>query len=163
MSISPQSDIHKFLDRDEDTSIVNQFYKLLSVDREKAADFLKTHSNLSDEKINHVIALSDDPDDQDGLRILLSDEADFRRTRQEISDAWQQVWDRRWYGRGDSNDTSADPELLSQIAAAHDRMEKLYGDLNDRRYYEQYGWGYLAGIQSALGWVMGDHWAMLDT
>ena len=160
--------VHKFLDRDEDTSVVNQFYKLLNADPHKAADFLKTHSALGAEKINDAIALTDsDLDDQTELGSLLSDQADFHRTRAEIADAWQQVWDRRWYRRPDRTAYlkahDANPDERARIVAAYDRMETRYADINDPAYYDAYGWGYLAGIQSALGWALGECWAMLDT
>jgi hypothetical protein len=41
-------------------------------------------------------------------------------------------------------------------------MQSAYGDLDDPDYHHEYGRGYLAGVQSALVWVLGEPWAMVD-
>lgn len=163
------TNIHRFLDYDEGTGIVNQFYRIFSEDQDEAREFLKTHSKLSDEKINQAFALmngDDAEEEQDSLGILISKEAEFHRTTEETIEAYNQAWDRRWYGRSPREvrlSFAKSPEMLTQIAAALDEREAIFDDIQDDKYYDQYGWGYLAGIQSALAWVLGDHWMMLDT
>jgi hypothetical protein len=59
---------------------------------------------------------------------------------------------------------SIDPEIERGILAAMRAAEKRYGKKKIRQYYhDDFGWGMLNGKLSALRWVLGDDWDMLDT
>jgi len=50
------------------------------------------------------------------------------------------------------------------MLAAMRAAEKRYGKRKIRTYYhDDFGWGMLNGKLSALRWVLGDEWDMLDT
>jgi hypothetical protein len=56
------------------------------------------------------------------------------------------------------------PEIKKGMLAAMRRAEKKYGKKKLRNYYEDdFEWGMLNGKLSALRWVLGDDWDMLDT
>ena len=57
-----------------------------------------------------------------------------------------------------------DPEIYKGMLAAMRATEKKYGKRKLRNYYhDDFGWGMLNGKLSALRWVLGDDWDMLDT
>jgi hypothetical protein len=57
-----------------------------------------------------------------------------------------------------------DPEIKKGMHSAMRRMEARYGKKKLRNYYkDDFGWGMLSGKLSALRWVLGDEWDMLDT
>ena len=169
MQTRDTTNVHQFLDCDEDTGIVNQFFKLYADDREAGVSFLREHAPaLTEDQVTSLCAAmdSDDPDEDLNTQEVGDLLNEMRRTPEEILEAYNQVWDRRWYGRADKESRlsmATSPEMLTKIAAALDEREAVFGDLQDEKYYDQFGWGYLAGIQSALCWVMGSHWMMLDT
>lgn len=187
---------HKFLDRDRDSTIVGELLNFINTGQEEqAARFLKVHSNLSDDRITQVLALiNEDPDTSDSaltldpwavavehrrlgpcppvpvddgwLGILLSKEAALHRSREEIADAYEQLLERRWYGRMSNEDRlncAPTPEGRVSNAAALERIEAVYRDIGDPSYYEPHAWGYLAGVQAALAWALGSEWGMTDT
>lgn len=56
------------------------------------------------------------------------------------------------------------PEIKKDMFAAMRRAEKKYGKKKIRNYYKNdFEWGMLNGKLSALRWVLGDDWDMLDT
>lgn len=57
-----------------------------------------------------------------------------------------------------------DPEIEKGMYAAMQASERKYGKRKIRNYYQDdFGWGMLNGKLSALRWVLGDDWDMLDT
>jgi hypothetical protein len=59
---------------------------------------------------------------------------------------------------------SIDPEIENGMLKAMRAAERKYGKRKIRNYYQDdFGWGMLNGKLSALRWVMGDDWDMLDT
>jgi len=57
-----------------------------------------------------------------------------------------------------------DPKIEKGMLASMRRVERRYGKkklLN--AYHDAFGWGMLNGKLSALRWVLGDEWNMLDT
>jgi len=57
-----------------------------------------------------------------------------------------------------------DPKIQKGMLAAMRVVEKKYGKKKLRNYYHNdFEWGMLNGKLSALRWVMGDDWDMLDT
>lgn len=59
---------------------------------------------------------------------------------------------------------SITPEIKKGMLAAMRRAEAKYGKKKLRQYYkDDFGWGMLSGKLSALRWVLGEDWDMLDT
>jgi len=57
-----------------------------------------------------------------------------------------------------------DPEIKKGMLAAMRKAEKKYGKKRLRTYYKNdFEWGMLNGKLSALRWILGDDWNMLDT
>lgn len=112
------------------------------------------------------------------LRRLLSDHLDvaFRHdvqveTLRRVSDilaAESELFDRLWYGRKPHRDapTPADwsPELVASMRAAQREMEEKYGvELLEKDSESDWNWGFLSGKVSAIRWVLGFDWDMLDS
>jgi hypothetical protein len=93
------------------------------------------------------------------------------RTEAEILAAEDEMYERRWLDRhrmlvhvhqaGERKIFSSD-ELLEQAESAARKIEARYGP-DSLGPYSDYEWGVLAGKHSALRWVLGDEWDMLDT
>ena len=95
----------------------------------------------------------------------------LRRNDSSILEAEQEFMDVIWYDRklvllqnlkeGTETITS---EIKKGMLAAMRRTEKKYGKKKLRNYYHNdFEWGMLNGKLSALRWVLGDEWDMLDT
>ena len=88
----------------------------------------------------------------------------------EILKAEAKLGDALWYGRKPPKDVDPpadwDPEMVAGMRAAQEQMEQEYGiewlyshmDSDDN-----YSWGVLSGKISALRWVLGMEWDMLDS
>ncbi len=111
------------------------------------------------------------------LRRLLGDHLDvaFRHdvqteTLRRVTDilaAEAEVSDRLWYGRKPPDDQIPDdwkPEIVEGMLAAKRRMEEQYGFEELMKDVENdWAWGFLSGKVSALRWVLGLDWDMLDS
>jgi hypothetical protein len=95
----------------------------------------------------------------------------LRRSDKSILAAEQEFMDVIWYDRKlllqqrlkDGSDT-IDPKIEKGMLAAMRKTEKKYGKRKLRNYYHNdFEWGMLNGKLSALRWVLGDDWDMLDT
>jgi hypothetical protein len=91
------------------------------------------------------------------------------RSQEEIMDAEQELFDRVWYDRklshiGRLNDGGGDvsEELLIEMRREMETMVKNYGP-EGLGPYDAFEWGMINGKLSALRWVLGDEWDMLDT
>jgi Restriction endonuclease len=92
------------------------------------------------------------------------------RTEAEILDAEQEFFDRVWYDRkltyldniAEGAEKVASPEIMEGMRRAMRETEAKYGE-ETLGPYEDYEWGMINGKLSALRWVMGDDWDMLDT
>ncbi len=58
--------------------------------------------------------------------------------------------------------TTVAPEIWKGALAAAKKMEKKYGEEN-LWHESDFEWGMLNGKVSALRWLFGDDWDMLDT
>jgi hypothetical protein len=112
------------------------------------------------------------------LRRLLADHLDvaFRHdvqteTLRRVSDvlaAEVELSDRLWYGRKPHRD-APDPtdwkaDIVKGMRAAQGEMENKYGiELLDGDVESDWSWGYLSGKVSAIRWVLGLDWDMLDS
>ena len=106
------------------------------------------------------------------------------RELSEILNASEEFFDKVWYGRHRllahavesgktrvvENDCPTDkcgPKLISRdiwekAQEAAKRLEKKYG-VDNLGQWDDFEWGMLNGKLSALRWVLGDQWDMLDT
>lgn len=111
------------------------------------------------------------------LRRLLGDHLDvaFRHdvqteTLRRVSDilaAEAEVSDRLWYGRKPHDEEIPedwDEDIVRGMLAAKRRMEEQYGyDELMKDVENDWAWGFLSGKVSALRWVLGLDWDMLDS
>src|SRR4051794_24757156 len=94
------------------------------------------------------------------------------RKLSEIVDASEEFYEKIWYDRHKSglerlkNDAKSHPDrygdILNRAQKAAQRIEKKYGKDNVGPWTD-FQWGMLNGKLSALRWVLGDEWDMLDT
>lgn len=93
---------------------------------------------------------------------LVKDSAKKRSAR-EVQKAAHEYEDKIWYGRStpESRMTGWEPRLRRDVLKGQRIMEKRYGKrLMAKNDFE---WGMFNGKLSALRWVLGDDWDMLDT
>jgi hypothetical protein len=82
------------------------------------------------------------------------------RSLQQIRKAENEFFDKIWYGRS-ALDRDMDPKLRRTVKRAQREVERKYGKKN--LYVDDFGWGMFSGKLSALRWVLGDDWDMLDS
>jgi hypothetical protein len=95
----------------------------------------------------------------------------LRRNDKAILEAEGEFMDVIWYDRKlvllqnlKEGAEPIDPKIKKGVFAAMRAVEKKYGKKKLRNYYRNdFEWGMLNGKLSALRWVMGDVWDMLDT
>jgi hypothetical protein len=95
----------------------------------------------------------------------------LRRNDRAILEAANEFTDVIWYDRKlvmqqnlRHGTATIDPEIYKGMLAAMRAAEKKYGKKRLRDYYHNdFEWGMLNGKLSALRWVLGDDWDMLDT
>lgn len=58
--------------------------------------------------------------------------------------------------------TTANPDIWKGVLQSAQRVIQKYGEENSG-LYSDFEWGMLNGKLSALRWVLGDEWDMLDT
>lgn len=86
------------------------------------------------------------------------------RSLKQIRDAEAQFYIKVWYGRGEPDvdmQMWETPQLRSQRKRLQREVEEKYGKKN--LIVDDFGWGMFNGKLSALRWVLGDEWDMLDT
>jgi hypothetical protein len=57
------------------------------------------------------------------------------------------------------------PEIAARVLESKARVRERYGAKDDDEFLhaDDFEWGMLSGKLSALRWVLGDEWDMLDT
>jgi hypothetical protein len=91
------------------------------------------------------------------------------RLKKIILEAEQELTDKVWYNRHqcykqkmlDGIEPKCDPKIWEQAKAAAKRIEEKYKD--ESLQWTDFEWGMLNGKLSAIRWVMGEDWDMLDT
>lgn len=91
------------------------------------------------------------------------------RTLDEISDAAEEYLDKIWYDRHlslkyrvENGLTSVRDDIWAGALRSAEAVVKKYGEEN-LGPYSDFEWGLLNGKLSALRWVLGEEWDMLDT
>jgi hypothetical protein len=95
----------------------------------------------------------------------------LRRNDNAILEAQGEFMDVIWYDRKlvllmnlKEGAETIDPEIRKGMLTSMRALEKKYGKKKLRNYYHNdFEWGMLNGKLSALRWVLGDDWDMLDT
>lgn len=102
------------------------------------------------------------------------------RSESEVIEAEQEFFDRVWYGRhalsiedyerivageepSNPRRKTTTPEIAKQALEAGQRVAKKYGGAENLLPENDFKWGMFSGKLSALRWVLGDEWDMLDT
>ena len=111
----------------------------------------------------------------DLYRYIRSDKADEEfwefssRSEEEISAALKEMEDKVWYQRHlflkyrlENGLATCDEEVWKRALKAADRVVDQYGE-NELGPYTDFEWGMINGKLSALRWLLGDEWDMLDT
>lgn len=102
--------------------------------------------------------------------ILDEDSEIFKvRTEDEVYEMIERFSDQIWYNRHQGlkqrlakKQTTVDPEIWEGALKAAKRVEEKYGEEN-LWHESDFEWGMLNGKLSALRWLTGDEWDMLDT
>ena len=95
---------------------------------------------------------------------------DVARNESEIIAAEEEFLDRVWYNRKlvylehieEGIEKPAPKEIMDGMARAMRKCEEKYGG-QENLAYNDFDWGMINGKLSALRWVLGDEWDMLDT
>jgi hypothetical protein len=86
----------------------------------------------------------------------------------EILTIESELTDKLWYGRKPGHDQPVreglNPDLVERMRAAQRTMEEQYGvEELESHTSSDFAWGMLSGKLSAIRWVLGDDWDVLDT
>lgn len=108
--------------------------------------------------------------DKGSLKNNEVDEETFEmRTNEVISEAIEELFDKVWYERHlvlkykiENGLEVVKPEIWKGVLKSADRVREKYGEENFGPY-DDFDWGILNGKLSALRWIFGEEWDMLDT
>lgn len=94
---------------------------------------------------------------------------DMPRSMDDIIDAEEEFFEKIWFDRHmglryrvEHGKTTVDPEIWKGALSSAQKMIDKYGDEN-LGPYSDFEWGMINGKLSALRWVLGSEWDMLDT
>ncbi|MGD9161099.1 MAG: HNH endonuclease [Desulfobacteraceae bacterium] len=94
---------------------------------------------------------------------------DVPRQEVEIHAALDELFDKVWYDRHkslelkvESGEITIDPEIWKGAQKSAKKVEDRYNS-DDLGPWDDFEWGMINGKLSALRWVLGDDWDMLDT
>lgn len=97
-------------------------------------------------------------------RYDLVKEKDKIRSLKQIQNAENEYESKIWYGRSGLNSTKRaelHPSVRRSILSSQRQLERKYGKKN--LLVDDFGWGMFSGKLSALRWVLGDEWDVLDS
>lgn len=99
------------------------------------------------------------------------DESDVfeHRTMEEVEEMAAELADKVWYNRHqdlkisiEDGEEECDPGIWKEAEAQARKMEEKYG-IENLGPWDDFEWGMINGKLSALRWILGFEWDMLDT
>lgn len=91
------------------------------------------------------------------------------RSMEEVADVVEELFEKIWFDRHlslryrvEQGIDTVDPQIWAGALKSAERVIRKYGEKN-LGPYSDFEWGMLNGKLSALRWVLGDEWDMLDT
>jgi len=136
-----------------------------------ATRFGSDHVQLEEIKklLRNAVSYSDFTKFKKELFSLLSSKNVSARTDEDIGSALSEFLDKIWYNRHlilrekvENGTTKVVPRIWKGALRSAKRVENQYG-LENLGPWSDFEWGMLNGKVSALRWVWGDEWDMLDT
>lgn len=108
------------------------------------------------------IDIDDEAPDEDEYEIA-------PRSMEEVADVVEEFFEKIWFNRHlslryrvEQGIDTVDPQIWAGALKSAERLIRKYGEEN-LGPYSDFEWGMLNGKLSALRWVLGDEWDMLDT
>lgn len=161
--------ISGILDTPENYGIRLEFLDIELSKEEQLAFFANRDEKIFsiNEKLNHLMA--DYSSFKKSIEFSLENEGFHERTEKEILDAIDELTDKIWYDRHqllkhriDQGLTEVDSKIWKGALKSAKSVEGRYG-IENLGPHGDFDWGMLNGKLSALRWLLGDDWDMLDT
>jgi hypothetical protein len=119
--------------------------------------------------LQHTVSYEDFQSFKEELLSHIIEGFETPRSEQEIVDAVSELLDKVWYNRHlflrqqvKAGKEKVNPEIWKGALKSARKVEKRYGKAA-LGPYDDFEWGMINGKLSALRWVLGDDWDMLDT
>lgn len=129
----------------------------------------RTNYNISEQAYQEIFNGFDKHDTDPGAWNYWNEVTPEPRTLDKIQYMANVFCDKVWYTRHlamryriEHGLETVDPEIWARAQEAAERVRQTYGEEN-LGPYSDFEWGMMSGKLSALRWVMGDEWDMLDT
>ncbi len=139
------------MNREEQISFFQSLYEKQMNSINNHLEEILQHIKKSEEK-------EDSFDGEDGIRSV-------ERIQEAENEFFEKIWLDRHFQlkyRIEVLDEKVDSEIWKTAKKNADKIIKKYGE-NDVGPYSDFEWGMLNGKLSAIRWVLGDDWDMLDT
>lgn len=137
-------------------------------DREKLQEAEKLTTLFIQHRKHNISPMEFSEFKQRMLFLASQDEIEFRSIH-EILEAEEEFFDKVWYGRHkflesmvESGRKKVNSEIWQGALKAAQKIEGKYGK-EQLGSWDDFEWGMLSGKLSALRWVSGDEWDILDT
>ncbi len=119
--------------------------------------------------LEKTVSYDDLQDLKEELLSHIKHDIDTPRSEAEILAAIDELFDKVWYNRHkffqaeiEAGENTVDPEIWKGALKAARKVERRYGK-RALGPWDDFDWGMINGKLSALRWVLGDDWDMLDT
>ena len=119
--------------------------------------------------LENTVSYDDLLDFKEELLSHIKFEIDAPRSEAEIVTAVGELLDKVWYNRHkylreqiEAGEETVDPEVWKGALQSARKVERRYGK-QALGPWDDFDWGMMNGKLSALRWVLGDEWDMLDT
>jgi len=161
--------VSHILDNPKNYGVRLEFLDIEMTKEEQLAYFVTKDEKMADlsEKIENLMI------DYSSFKrsfILYEDSEVFKeRTEEDVYETIERLTDQIWYNRHQglkervaNKETTVDPEIWKGALKAAKAVEEKYGEEN-LWHESDFEWGMLNGKLSALRWLTGEQWDMLDT
>jgi len=143
----------------------NLWYEICEKRYASDADKLEEIKRL----LKNTVSYEDFQGFKDEMLSHITQELETSRNESEIVDVIGELLDRVWYNRHlflreqiEAGKESVDPEIWKGALKSARKVEMRYGKA-ELGPWDDFEWGMINGKLSALRWVLGDDWDMLDT